>query len=346
MNTPHVAHIAVAVGEELVRAEALHAAAATSAEVIQVEDPRDVARLVQGARAVLVDAAMASLVATLPVRPTVFFVGADPGPLDYEAALRCHADEAFLLPAEAKELLAALGDLHRRDGQQHGGLNIAVTGAGGGVGASTLAAALARHTGALLIDAVPNSGGLDLLLGLEAQPGARWPDLNVGDGSIDPADLRTALPSSADGVAVLSAARSTVTGTAEVDPATVHTFIDAVRPFAGVRIVDCPRESIPPACDHVVVVVAAEVRSAAIATQLLADLRAHKIPASVVLRHRQWSGLSVEEVEKIVHAPVIAQLPNIRGLTRACELGGLPQQLPRALKKVAATVATEAGWRA
>ncbi|MDK6521577.1 hypothetical protein QP173_09320, partial [Aerococcus urinae] len=72
-----------------------------------------------------------------------------------------------------------------------------------------MAVALAREAGAdLLVDACPYSGGLDLLTGIENKPGARWPDLAAGTGSVDAADLVRALPTTPDGIAVLSEARS------------------------------------------------------------------------------------------------------------------------------------------
>ena len=109
---PDSAAIVVAVGDEALRAEAIHAAAATSHDVLTVTDPRDVPRSLPGAFAVLVDSLMARVVAaaqrphTAPV--PVLFLAADPGPIDYEAALACHAESAFIIPAQVKELLAGI----------------------------------------------------------------------------------------------------------------------------------------------------------------------------------------------------------------------------------------------
>ena len=60
---PDSAAIVVAVGDEALRAEAIHAAAATSHDVLTVTDPRDVPRSLPGAFAVLVDSLMARVVA-------------------------------------------------------------------------------------------------------------------------------------------------------------------------------------------------------------------------------------------------------------------------------------------
>src|SRR5579875_2141374 len=72
---------------------------------------------------------------------------------------------------------------------------VAVLGGSGGVGASTFAAALATAAGrAVLVDCDPLGGGIDVLLGVEAVPGARWSGLRVNGGRLDPHALDEGLP--------------------------------------------------------------------------------------------------------------------------------------------------------
>ena len=62
---------------------------------------------------------------------------------------------------------------------------LAVVGGSGGVGASTFAAALATAAApATLIDLDPVSGGIDVLLGIEDVPGARWSGLRLEGGRL------------------------------------------------------------------------------------------------------------------------------------------------------------------
>ena len=67
-------------------------------------------------------------------------------------------------------------------------------GAGGGVGASTLAAVLAWAAGGVLIDLDPVGGGIDVLLGIETTPGARWSGLHLAGGRLEPSLLAGGLP--------------------------------------------------------------------------------------------------------------------------------------------------------
>lgn len=347
-------YILVAIADPVLRSEAVHAAAATSLEVVQAEDPRDILRLSTAAGTIVVDSTTSPILgnvddlaasASTSFQPVVFFAVADPGPINYEAALKCRARQAFILPAESTALLSALGSVAEqslRGGTERTALRsrcIAVAGAAGGVGTSTFAAALARTAdGALLIDADPCSGGIDLLLGVESMPGARWPDLQFGDGTIDPGDLKRALPATADGIVVLSQARSTVAESFRLSSVAVDGIIKAMHADPSLSIVDCPIDAIPHDCQHAVILTAAEVRSAAVAQQAVLKLSSLRIPHSLVLRHRQWSGLNVEDVEKLVHCEVSAQVPTIKGLMRYVETGGLPTRLPGPLAKAARRV--------
>jgi len=95
----------------------------------------------------------------------VFTVVADTAP----AATR---EDVFALPAQAADVLRSIGALALApDVAAASGKVVAVLGACGGAGASVLSAALCRAAGnATLVDAHQLSGGLDLLLGLEARP--------------------------------------------------------------------------------------------------------------------------------------------------------------------------------
>ena len=88
---------------------------------------------------------------------------------------------------------------------------VVVVGACGGVGASTLAALLARRRAregstVTLVDLDPGAGGLEIVLGTEDVPGVRWADLADVRGSLAAADLVGVLPRWA-GVDVLSGDR-------------------------------------------------------------------------------------------------------------------------------------------
>ena len=87
-----------------------------------------------------------------------------------------------------------------------------VTGASGGVGATTIAAGLALGAAAdgqpvCLVDGHFGGGGLEVTLGIERAPGLRWPDFSRAQGHIEMRSVLASLPAWR-GVSVLSAART------------------------------------------------------------------------------------------------------------------------------------------
>ena len=421
----------VAVTDASLRAEASHVVAATGQEVIACEDPREIAAFVTRAGAVVVDKNTAAHVSSLGRHDGIYFVATDAEAIDFEAAMRAHAQEAYLLPAESEDFLKELGSAQhlRADGGSAGlaaataagrrGTNasgvtdgarpgrarlgggergeggasagacsarveaagaagaepaawraaacgpVAVVGACGGVGTSTFAAALARvmarQSTVTLVDAVDASGGLDLLLGVEYAAGARWPDLNVGGqaksggAAISAADLRAALPTTADGIAVLSAARASggVADSFRLDRSAVDAVVTSLAEGGAGAVIDMPAldpaavgSMVPGACQHVIVVTASEVRPTARAAQLIAQLEAHKIPCSLVVRHRGWSGMSVAEVEELTRVDAVAVIPHFKRLPKAMETAGLPERLPRGLHTAAQRVLETVGYAA
>ncbi len=230
-------------------------------------------------------------------------------------------------------------------------MGIGVLGAVGGAGASVLAVALARRKAsagrAVLIDGSPVSGGLDLLVGVEEQPGARWPDLDFARGTVQAADVLTALPAHADGLCVLSAARSPVADTFAPTPGDTAAAATCLR-SADERVdvvVDLPsgqivRDTVE-VLDHLVLVVPAEVRAVAAAAQLNQRLSALQMPVSVVLRHRGWSGMEATEVEGIIAAQVVAEVGTVSRLPRTVEMQGLGGALPRVLVNAADAIVAE-----
>lgn len=109
---------------------------------------------------------------------------------------------------------------------------ILITGASGGLGASTLAAVtgtvLARESSPTLIDADFGGGGLDATLAVEHLDGLRWEDLAEHEGEVDAGRLRRGLP--AGPLPVLAArgrrpeaatARSVTHGLARVGPVVI-----------------------------------------------------------------------------------------------------------------------------
>ena len=360
--TSETAPILIAVGDALLHPEATHLAAATGRPIIDSQGPDDLVRHYSRAFAVLIDIARAPDLDPLPRRDGVFLLSSEPNSLQEVDGTA----DAFVLPAQAADLLKALGKLALHASGRAGssrfassavgvadsrgsafgtvGTVLAFVGATGGAGTSTLAAAAARAASPdrhpVIVDAHRYSGGLDLLLGVEEELGARWGDIDIGEGSVDRAQLRQALPRTSDGIAVLTGARTTVAAAAG-RPGGLPAEVDRVTTVlgaGGLTVVDAPPDALPNRCDHAFIVVPAEVRAAAAAALISAECRAANTPVSLVLRRRGWSGLSAEEVERVASADVVAEVKNLPRLVRETEVSGLPKRLPRPLAAAADAV--------
>jgi MinD-like ATPase involved in chromosome partitioning or flagellar assembly len=175
---------------------------------------------------------------------------------------------------------------------------LGVLGASGGLGASTLAAALAvaatRELAAsglppaVAVDGALGGGGLDTTACVEHLPGLRWPDLAGVRGEVCGADVVAELPRCAGGARVLAAAPG-----APPPQEVVSSVVQAVRAAAGLVVVDLPGAAPEPggdgateplldACDAVLLLAGVTPRHLADAVATRTRLAA-RLPAGSVL---------------------------------------------------------------
>jgi secretion/DNA translocation related CpaE-like protein len=310
--------------DDLVR---LAAAAGVESEVA-----RDVgsARVVWAtAPLVLLGADLADDVARigLPRRPDVLVVVTDLDVADvWQFAVTAGAEAVYPVPG-AEDLL-----VRRLCGSAAlaGGRVVAVAGGRGGAGSSTLSCALARTAAragaALLVDADPLGGGLDLAMGAEGLPGLRWPHLVGATGRTSPHELRQALPR-VEGVSVLSWHRGEP---AVLPPAAMESVLAAGRAGHDLVVVDLPRGLDPAgraaatAADVALLVVPAEVRAVAAAAQVAGRLATCTADLRVVVRGPAPWGLTGELVARELGLPLAGWLAPEPGLAGDLERGEPP----------------------
>lgn len=129
---------------------------------------------------------------------------------------------------------------------------ILVTGASGGLGASTLTAvtgtALARGRAPTLVDADFSGGGLDATVAIEHLDGLRWGDLAEHEGHVDAEGLRRRLPTGSVPVLAARGQAPTVSTTTAVVEALAH---------IGPVVLDVPAGPLPgelAACADIIIV--------------------------------------------------------------------------------------------
>lgn len=209
---------------------------------------------------------------------------------------------------------------------------IAIVGASGGLGASTLAAAVAsrcavHHGSATLVDLDLHGGGLEVTTGIEHVPGIRWSALAAVEGAVDPEQLDRSLPGVAD-VRVLSAAGGA--------PPPAHDAVaDVLRSLHSARapvVIDVPRwsEQLPgvvAAADLIVLVCGLRVRQLADADSVMARVHDTLAPSGdlrLVTRGRPTRDDVLDAVQEHLSAAHLGHWPDDSSLVRSSERGDWP----------------------
>ncbi|MCW2811339.1 MAG: minD [Friedmanniella sp.] len=216
------------------------------------------------------------------------------------------------------------------------GTILGVLGGSGGVGASTVVAALgvvaARdHRSVLLVEADPYGGGLDLLLGAERLPGWRWPRLAGARGHLG--DLRGQLPH-VEGCDLLAMARGAGVGGRDPGPEPLEAVLGSAAQSHDLVLVDLPRASTPASgaalgmADLLVLVVRANVGGAAAARELVADLEVG-CPVGLLVRTDRVRSLTPDAVAEGLDLPLWGVCPDDRMVPLAAERGDPPGRSTR-----------------
>jgi secretion/DNA translocation related CpaE-like protein len=313
----------------------LAAAAGVDAEV--VPDPAAARGLWLESPLVVVGADAAAGVehSALPRRPGLVIVSrrvADDALL--RTGLALGASAVLALPAEETMLVAHFTDTAESGGR--GGSVVSIVGGRGGAGASTMAAALAltaarRHMRVVLVDADPLGGGIELVIGGEAEHGLRWSELRSIRGRTSGIALRAALPTcmgiefvSWDGAAGLG-----------VTPAAMKSLVQAAVRVSDLLVADIPRYVDDVASEVLVrsaatfLIVPAEVRGAAAGRRVLSKLSPLSGNVRAVVRVPGPSGLGADAVAESLGIPLFGELRPERGLSLGLEHGLPPARSGR-----------------
>jgi len=179
-----------------------------------------------------------------------------------------------------------------------------------------------------LVDLALVGGGLDVLLGVEEEPGVRWPDLTDARGRLDGDELLARLPRWS-AVPVVSTERGSGPEPAALADV-VAALADVTAARSGVLVLDVDRATLAAgssthglleACDEVLVVTPLDVLAVAGAAAVRDRLEA---PAALVVRRPAPGRLSGAEVADAVGLDVAATVGWDRALAGAVERGQGP----------------------
>lgn len=315
------APILVAVTGEPAASEARAVAAATGRQVIETTERAQLLRLQRSAACLLLDEKAA---ASLPEGGTKILIVPDPGPIDYKLALQSGCRHAFLLPAQAPELLKFISNNIGSPAGTGTGLLIGVMGTAGGAGTSTFVAWLATHVAQLapiVLDTCPASPGLDLSFGLEHTPGARWEDLAFSTGKLSVTDLRRAVPQTKSGIAVVTFSRDFDQIKRSEIPGAATNLCAAITSGGALGIIDLAPGDLHLASlvDLLIVLIPAEIKAVAAAMQQLPHLQKLGNQLQLVAVQRAWSGLNEKAMSSVLGQEIAGTLRFHTRQAKACE---------------------------
>ncbi|MFI0354408.1 septum site-determining protein Ssd [Actinomadura sp. 9N407] len=327
----------IATDDPSITDELLRLAAAADVEIELVHEAEHARRNWHWPSLILVGGDLAEAIAsdTPDRRPGVAVVAAPGDTTDhYRRAVEIGAQDVVRLPDDETWLIDALAAA--AEPAEGWGTTVCVLGATGGAGASVLSAALGLTAAGgglrtLLVDGDPIGGGLDLVLGLEEQQGARWPHFAERHGRLSAANLYEALPRLGD-LSVLSWHRGAPTTV--VREATASLLDAAVRAFDLV-IADVPRyqgeigRSVLHLAETTLVLVPAEVRATMAADGLVSALRDDARDMRLVVRGPTTGGVTPELMAEALDLPLAGVLDRERKLPGALETGELVRSLRR-----------------
>ena len=238
-------------------------------------------------------------------------------------------DEVIRLPSGTSDLVGAL---MAPVAAQTGRL-VAVVGAVGGCGASTLAVALAVRASArgraLLVESDPRGTGVDLILGAESEPGLRVEDVRAELGGPDPDALWEAVPAGDAGCRVLARARGrhTAIGAPACDGALGAAL--AHRSAGGLVVCDAGGAAgdapVLVRADFVVVVTRADLQGAVAAGRTTGDRRR----PTLVVRTRRGDPLHAADVADSAGIAAYRAFPEVGAVRHLAGSGDLGRALGR-----------------
>jgi len=329
-QAPAVQALAVSSDPRIVE-HVLRVTAAVGCPIAVVDTAAEARRMWSAARVVLVGADLICALADMAPQhraATVLVVVEAPDLAIIQAALRIGADDVVHLPADDAHLVARIAELS--DGPVRRGAVLAIRGTAGGIGASTVAVGLAvtaTRAGCrvLLIDGAVDGPGIDLLLGLESEPGMRWPDLADLTGRVNPQALDEAVPHG-DGIAVLSWDRRAHSNLSE--PALAAVLDAGARGYdlvlvdvAGLATAPGLQATLLSSVTASVLLVDDSVRSLVAASRLLSTPGAVVEPAHIVVR---GGAAAADTVREVLGVPVLATVPDDPAVRRAARNGDSP----------------------
>lgn len=236
----------------------------------------------------------------------VLVVVGSTGPETWRFAAKLSANHIAVVP-DSREWLVE----HLSAPASKKGLCVGIIPGAGGAGASILSCGLAFHArqffnDVVVVDLDESSAGLDIVFGIETQPGMRWNDFRSLTGSISGSDILRGLPAR-DGVALLTYQESETAPEQSVP----NMILEQLQHACELVIIDLPRFTnqvamieILQKCDLVFVATPSTVRGSASTKKAISNISKHVPLVELVIRNIPGTNLDALRIAQSLNIPL------------------------------------------
>ena len=358
--TPSTAsRAAIATASPMLADAVVRLAAAANVDCDVVADPQALRALWPTVPVLVIGDDLAAAVAAsvsggLDRRPGVLVAASTRSTPALEAAITLGAERVCLLPDDEAWLLDRLQAAGERG---RAGVVVGMVGARGGVGVTTMVAALARYAArrSLAVVAVDGDGccgDLDLVLDVDGDTGLRWADLRNAAGRLPAEALAGALPTRG-GVTVLGggeAPQAAAAGVADPAAESMATVLPALQRAFDLVVVDLPvgaASLLPPARRSTLLVATSTDARGMRAARRLAGHPSVSATSWLVVRAGRRRDVEPDVVADSVGLPLAATVGHDRRVAADHERGELVlrSSLARCAHSILTTLARQDGDR-
>lgn len=325
MRTDPGPPVVVATSSQQVADTVARLAAAVHVDMAEVTDVGGLRSRWADAAVVLVDEDVAQRLGAAPTRRDgVVLLSSSRTRSTLESALVLGAERVVTLPDDEEWLVERLVSA---GGEGRDGLVVGLMSIRGGAGASTMATALARYAvgqrmSAVVVDADPWGGGVDVRADVVDEPGLRWSDLRNASGRLPADPLAGALPVR-HGVAAVVQDCDAAEGVPTPDA--LASVTHALRRGYDLVLVDLPRSrdslrSRALAGGALLLVTTNDVHGAQLAQRVAGQVDVHAVP-SLVVRTGRRAGVDPPALARACGLPLAATVRHDRRVVTDQERG-------------------------
>lgn len=267
--------------------------------------------------------------------PFVFVTDHAPNAENYKTAIREGANDLLELPKESAGLLQKLSDLENY--KQTRAKTIGIISGSGGAGASTIASlaawGLRRKFQTVLVDLIPDGGGLDVIFAQESNPASRWGEFENSQGEIPVKTFQSELIN-IESLSLMSYGRDNLANNPQVNRKVLNSLLQAFE----LAIVDVNLSNLNKINFHEVILICTNtVRSVAASMGRLEEIIKRGFNPKLIVRELPGGDVAAEKISQSLNIALAGEFPHDPQLQKDLDRGNFIHSRSKSFKTVSLT---------